>query len=61
MATTSAGVLYFGRLLLGFANGFFVTFSNVYTAEAAPAHLRGVMVALFAYCMFFAFSQASIY
>jgi Sugar (and other) transporter len=36
-------------LLIGFANGFLVTFSNVYTAEAAPAHLRGVMVALFAY------------
>lgn len=49
IATTSKGVLYFGRLLLGLANGFFVTFSNVYTAEAAPAHLRGVVVALFAY------------
>ncbi|KAJ5984128.1 hypothetical protein N7481_006227, partial [Penicillium waksmanii] len=43
------GVLYLGRLLLGFANGFLVTFSNIYTAEAAPAHMRGVMVALFAY------------
>lgn len=49
IATTNKGVLYFGRLLLGFANGFLVTFSNVYTAEASPAHLRGVMVALFAY------------
>lgn len=49
IATTSKGVLYLGRLLIGFANGFFVTFSNVYTSEAAPAHLRGVMVALFAY------------
>lgn len=47
--TTSIGILYFGRLLLGLANGFLVTFSNIYTAEAAPAHLRGVMVALFAY------------
>lgn len=45
----SAGVLYLGRLLLGFANGFLVTFSNIYTAEASLAHLRGVMVALFAY------------
>ncbi|RDW72534.1 uncharacterized protein DSM5745_07706 [Aspergillus mulundensis] len=45
----SAGVLYVGRLLLGFANGFLVTFSNIYTAEASPAHMRGVMVALFAY------------
>ncbi|KAL3425528.1 hypothetical protein PVAG01_02319 [Phlyctema vagabunda] len=49
IATENKGVLYFGRLLLGFANGFFVTFSNIYTAEAAPAHLRGIMVALFAY------------
>lgn len=49
IGTTSAGVLYLGRLLLGFANGFLVTFSNIYTAEASPAHMRGVMVALFAY------------
>ncbi|KAI1614157.1 putative transporter [Exophiala viscosa] len=34
---------------LGFSNGFLVTFSNIYTSEIAPAHLRGVMVALFAY------------
>ncbi|EJU02939.1 general substrate transporter [Dacryopinax primogenitus] len=49
IASSNVGVLYFGRLLLGFANGFFVTFSNVYCAEASPAHMRGVMVALFAY------------
>ncbi|KIW69440.1 hypothetical protein PV04_05317 [Phialophora macrospora] len=49
IATTSKGAIYFGRLLLGIANGFLVTFSNVYTSEAAPAHLRGVIVALFAY------------
>jgi len=34
---------------MGFANGFLVTFSNVYNSEVAPAHLRGIMVALFAY------------
>ncbi|KAK4546371.1 hypothetical protein LTR36_002048 [Oleoguttula mirabilis] len=49
LATTDTGVLYLGRLLMGFANGFLVTFSNVYNSEVAPAHLRGVMVALFAY------------
>lgn len=49
IGTDSVGALYVGRLLLGFANGFLVTFSNVYTSEAAPAHLRGVIVALFAY------------
>jgi MFS family permease len=49
LASTSPNSLYIGRILRGFANGFFVTHSNVYTAEAAPAHLRGVTVALFAY------------
>ena len=51
IGTTSKAVLYFGRVLLGFSNGFFVTFSNVYVAEAAPTHLRGVLVALYAYFM----------
>lgn len=49
LATVNHGVLYLGRLLMGLSNGFLVTFSNVYIAEAAPANLRGVMVALFAY------------
>lgn len=39
--------MYLGRLVLGVGNGFLVTFSNIYTAEASPAHLRAVMVALF--------------
>ncbi|ORY16405.1 general substrate transporter [Clohesyomyces aquaticus] len=49
MTSTSAASIYVGRLILGFANGFLVTFSNIYTSEASPAHLRGVIVALFAY------------
>ncbi|GME52867.1 General substrate transporter [Neofusicoccum parvum] len=49
IATENKGAVYVGRLILGFANGFLVTFSNVYTSEASPAHLRAVMVALFAY------------
>jgi MFS family permease len=49
IATTRKEAIYIGRLLLGIANGFLVTFSNIYTSEAAPAHLRGVIVALFAY------------
>jgi hypothetical protein len=49
MTSTSAASIYCGRLILGFANGFLVTFSNIYTSEASPAHLRGVIVALFAY------------
>ncbi|KAI1162551.1 general substrate transporter [Nemania serpens] len=47
ISATSKGAVYVGRLILGLANGFLVTFSNIYTAEAAPAHLRAVMVALF--------------
>lgn len=49
ISTENKGAVYVGRLILGFANGFLVTFSNVYTSEASPAHLRAVMVALFAY------------
>ncbi|KAI1428047.1 general substrate transporter [Xylaria sp. FL1777] len=47
ISTTSKVAVYIGRLILGLANGFLVTFSNIYTAEASPAHLRAVMVALF--------------
>ncbi|KAF2689657.1 MFS transporter [Lentithecium fluviatile CBS 122367] len=39
--------LYFGRILIGVSNGFFITFANVYTAEASPAHLRGPIVSFF--------------
>ncbi|KAK4153774.1 hypothetical protein C8A00DRAFT_15027 [Chaetomidium leptoderma] len=47
IGTTEWGVVYLGRLVLGIGNGFLVTFSNIYCAEAAPAHLRAVLVALF--------------
>ncbi|KAI3333145.1 general substrate transporter [Ustulina deusta] len=47
ISTASKAAIYIGRLILGLANGFLVTFSNIYTAEASPAHLRAVMVALF--------------
>lgn len=49
MVTTDVNVLYLGRLVLGVSNGLLVTFSNVYTAEAAPTQLRAVIVALFAW------------
>jgi sugar porter (SP) family MFS transporter len=47
MLTTNKSLLYFGRLLIGMANGFFATFSTIYLAEAAPVHQRGVFTALF--------------
>lgn len=47
IGTSSKAALYVGRIVLGIGNGFLVTFSNIYCAEVAPPHLRGVMVALF--------------
>jgi MFS family permease len=46
MATENRGAIYFGRLVLGLGNGFLQTFSNMYCAEVAPAHLRAIMVGL---------------
>ncbi|KAK0714117.1 general substrate transporter [Lasiosphaeria miniovina] len=47
IGTDSQAAVIVGRLVLGIGNGFLVTFSNIYSAEASPAHLRAVMVALF--------------
>lgn len=47
LGTTSLGGLHAGRILIGASNGFFITFANVYTAEASPAHLRGLIVSFF--------------
>lgn len=49
IGTTSLGGLYAGRIILGLSNGFFITFSNVYTVEAAPPHLRAIMVSFFGF------------
>lgn len=47
VGTTNLTGLYFGRILIGVSNGFYITFANVYTAEASPAHLRGAIVSFF--------------
>ncbi|EHY55066.1 hypothetical protein HRR83_005679 [Exophiala dermatitidis] len=47
VGTTSLAGLYAGRILIGLANGYFITFANVYVAEVAPAHLRGFLVSFF--------------
>jgi sugar porter (SP) family MFS transporter len=44
---TSKGPIYLARLLLGFGNGIYVTATILYCSEVAPAHLRGIMVAMF--------------
>jgi sugar porter (SP) family MFS transporter len=49
LGATSLSGLYAGRIILGLANGFFITFSNVYTVEAAPPHLRGILVSFFGF------------
>ncbi|KAB5547407.1 sugar porter family MFS transporter [Coniochaeta sp. 2T2.1] len=42
IVTTSLGVLYFSRLVMGFGNGLVMTFTMVYISELAPAKLRGL-------------------
>ncbi|KAF1935184.1 general substrate transporter [Clathrospora elynae] len=47
MGTTSIGGLYAGRFLIGIANGWFMTFSQLYIQESAPARYRGLMISVF--------------
>ncbi|KAK4235243.1 hypothetical protein C8A03DRAFT_46583 [Achaetomium macrosporum] len=47
MLTTNIAGLYAGRLLLGLANGMFMTFSQLYIQECSPARYRGLMISSF--------------
>ncbi|KAF2265867.1 MFS transporter [Lojkania enalia] len=47
LGTTHVGALYFARFLLGISVGWFLTFSQVYVHEVAPAHLRGIAFAVY--------------
>lgn len=47
MATTNIGALYAGRLLIGLANGYFMTFSQLYIQETSPAKYRGLFLSVF--------------
>ncbi|ETI23910.1 hypothetical protein G647_05717 [Cladophialophora carrionii CBS 160.54] len=47
MATTHIGALYAGRLLIGLANGYFMTFSQLYIQESSPAKYRGLFLSAF--------------
>ncbi|KAI8625282.1 MFS transporter [Xylariaceae sp. FL1651] len=47
LGTTNLGALYFARLLLGISVGWFLTFSQLYVHEVAPAHLRGITFAVY--------------
>lgn len=47
LGTTSVGALYAARLILGISVGWFLTFSQLYVHEVAPAHLRGITFAVY--------------
>lgn len=49
MVTTNIGALYVGRLLLGLANGMFMSFSQLYLSECAPAKFRGMALGAFSF------------
>ncbi|KAK5047501.1 hypothetical protein LTR84_006598 [Exophiala bonariae] len=53
MATTSIGALYAGRFLIGLANGYFMTFSQLYIQESSPAKYRGLFLTTFQFCTSF--------
>ncbi|OAL44464.1 MFS monosaccharide transporter-like protein [Pyrenochaeta sp. DS3sAY3a] len=47
MTTTNLAGLYAGRLLIGIANGWYMTFSQLYIQESAPARYRGLLISVF--------------
>ena len=47
IGTTSLGGIYTGRLLIGIANGFYMTFGQIYIQEVIPARYRGASIAAF--------------
>ncbi|KAM5372440.1 hypothetical protein ACJZ2D_007478 [Fusarium nematophilum] len=53
MTTTHIGALYVGRLLIGLANGYFMTFSQLYIQESSPAKYRGLFLSIFQFCTSF--------
>jgi len=47
MTTDKIGGLYAGRFIIGLANGLFMTFSQLYLQECAPAKYRGLVISVF--------------
>ena len=47
MGTTNLSGLYAGRFLIGVANGFYMTFGQLYIQEVIPARYRGATIAGF--------------
>ncbi|KAF2203671.1 general substrate transporter [Delitschia confertaspora ATCC 74209] len=44
MTTTHIAALYVGRLVIGLANGYFMTYSQLYVQESSPAKYRGLFL-----------------
>lgn len=44
---TAKGAVYVGRFLLGLGNGLYVNTTILYIAETSPAHLRGILIAMY--------------
>lgn len=44
MTTNSIAPLYVGRLIIGLANGYFMTFAQLYIQESSTAELRGLFL-----------------
>ncbi|KAH9905427.1 general substrate transporter [Xylariomycetidae sp. FL2044] len=47
MTTSDINALYIGRLLNGLANGYFMTFSQLFIQESSPAKYRGLFLSVF--------------
>ncbi|KAL2401546.1 Major facilitator-type transporter ecdD [Exophiala dermatitidis] len=47
IGTTSKAALYVARLILGISVGWFLTFAQLYIHEVSPAHLRGIVFAVY--------------
>lgn len=53
MTTEDIASLYAGRLIIGLANGYFMTFAQLYLQETSTAELRGVFLTAFNFCVTF--------
>ena len=60
MATTDIGALYAGRFLIGLANGYFMTFSQLYIQESSPAKYRGWFLTIFQFFTSFVSANTSL-
>jgi len=60
ISTTSVGALYVGRIVLGVANGIFITTAQMYIVEILPANLRGVGLGSYAMIIVIAVTISSV-